>query len=213
MTATATETERVVRRFVPTITDLRPLIARGDLLGSFCDTETTGVNTDTDQIVELSIVQFTFTANGHITGVGEARTWLEDPGMPIPPEATKVHGITDEMVHRKRIIDGEVNDTVADSAIVIAHVADFDRKMLEKRLPVFRALRWGCTAVDIPWADEGFEVESLMNPIQLAIAMGDSSTPRKRQLYDYIVKAIAILEKMKAVLARDLFGTPKGPVA
>lgn len=164
MTATAiasVEVERIVRRFVPTITNLRPLIERGDLVGSFCDVESTGTDTEKDQIVELSIVPFTFVADGKITGVGEARTWLEDPGMPIPAEATKVHGITDEMVLRKRIVDGEVNEMVANSAIVIAHVSSFDRKMTEKRLPVFKALRWGCSYEDVPWRDEGYECAKL----------------------------------------------------
>jgi len=157
----AVEMERVVRRFVPRITDLRPLIAGGDLPGAFVDVESTGTNTDTDQIVELSVVPFTFVADGKITGVGEALTQLEDPGMPIPPAATKVNGITDEMVHRKRIVDGDVNEMVANSAIVIAHRADFDRKMVEKRLPVFKALRWGCSYEDIPWKDEGYECAKL----------------------------------------------------
>ncbi|GAA2300846.1 3'-5' exonuclease [Glycomyces scopariae] len=57
----------------------------GPLLGF--DTETTGVGVDKDRIVQAALV----------TGTGDL-VWLIDPGVPIPPGATRVHGITDERV-------------------------------------------------------------------------------------------------------------------
>ena len=63
--------------------------------------------------------------------------WLEDPGFSIPPEITKITGITDKMVAGRRIDDGAVNDLVNRVVPVIAHNADFDRRFLEKRVPVF----------------------------------------------------------------------------
>jgi DNA polymerase-3 subunit epsilon len=62
----------------------------GPLLGF--DTETTGVNVDRDRIVQAALV------NGAAPGGETASTWLIDPGVPIPPGATRVHGITDEHV-------------------------------------------------------------------------------------------------------------------
>lgn len=58
--------------------------------GSF-DTETTGPNPNEDRIVTAAIV---------VRGGGrddKVMSWLIKPGIPIPPEATEVHGITDEM--------------------------------------------------------------------------------------------------------------------
>ena len=61
--------------------------ADGPLVGF--DTETTGVDVATDRIVTVAVVR------RH--GAGTAtRTWLVDPGVPIPEEATAVHGITTE---------------------------------------------------------------------------------------------------------------------
>ncbi len=58
----------------------------------FFDLETTGVDTAKDRIVEISMIK--------IMPDGEEipKTRRLNPGMPIPPEATAVHGITDDDV-------------------------------------------------------------------------------------------------------------------
>ncbi|MBQ5879325.1 MAG: 3'-5' exonuclease, partial [Alistipes sp.] len=58
----------------------------------FFDLETTGVNTSSDRIVEISLIKVM--PNGEEI----AKTRRINPEMPIPPEATAVHGITDEDV-------------------------------------------------------------------------------------------------------------------
>jgi DNA polymerase-3 subunit epsilon len=63
---------------------LKPLI--------FFDLETTGTNISTDKIVQIAIVKT------NVDGSTEQKTRLVNPGIPIPKEATDVHGITDEMV-------------------------------------------------------------------------------------------------------------------
>lgn len=58
----------------------------------FFDLETTGVDTSKDRIVEISLIK--------VMPDGEeiTKTRLINPGMPIPPSATAIHGITDEDV-------------------------------------------------------------------------------------------------------------------
>lgn len=58
----------------------------------FFDLETTGINIAKDRIVEICIVK-AFT-----DGTTETKTWKVNPGMPIPPETTLIHGISDEDV-------------------------------------------------------------------------------------------------------------------
>ncbi len=58
----------------------------------FFDLETTGIDVVKDRIVELSYLKV------YPDGKEETRTWLINPGIPIPPEATAVHGITDSDV-------------------------------------------------------------------------------------------------------------------
>lgn len=56
------------------------------------DLETTGVSLVRDRIIEISILKI------HPDGLEEVKTRRINPGMPIPPESTAVHGITDEDV-------------------------------------------------------------------------------------------------------------------
>lgn len=58
------------------------------------DTETTGVNKEKDEIVELCI-QFGFDTP---EGIAPSETLLVKPSIPIPEDAAKIHGITDEHV-------------------------------------------------------------------------------------------------------------------
>ena len=58
----------------------------------FFDLETTGIDVVKDRIVELSYLKI------HPDGSEETRTWRINPEMPISPEATSVHGITNEDV-------------------------------------------------------------------------------------------------------------------
>lgn len=61
------------------------------------DLETTGVNADVAGIVELGLEIMKPGKDGGPVTVQEYRT-LVNPMMPIPPEATAIHGITNEMV-------------------------------------------------------------------------------------------------------------------
>ena len=58
----------------------------------FFDLETTGINISKDRIVEISFLKI------HPNGKEESKTRRINPEMPIPPEATTIHGITDEDV-------------------------------------------------------------------------------------------------------------------
>ena len=120
------------------------------------DTETTGVNPEVDAIIELGMVFFEFDPiTGQIFNVIESFDELEYPGFPIPPSSTEVHGITDDMVDGKRIDDFKVNSLLKDVSLVIAHNSKFDRVFLEKRLPIFETLPWGCTFSQVDWGVEG----------------------------------------------------------
>ncbi len=59
---------------------------------AFIDLETTGVNLSTDRIIEIAMVKLL------PDGTRQVKRRLINPEMPIPPQSSEIHGITDEMV-------------------------------------------------------------------------------------------------------------------
>ncbi len=152
---------KIIRRIAPRKTfatnDGRPL-SRGVVV----DTETTGVDTAKDAIIELGMVLFEYDPKtGIVYDVLETFDQLEYPGFPIPPESTAVHSITDEMVAGKLIDDGAVEQFLDGVTLVIAHNAKFDRVFMEKRLPIFEKLPWGCSFAQVNWNEEGISSAKL----------------------------------------------------
>jgi len=126
------------------------------------DTETTGTVHGTDKIIEYGGIRVLFDQlDGTLYRVLDTYEALEDPGMPIPAEATKVNGITDDMVVGKRIDDRRLAEMTKDVDIVIAHHSKFDRPMLEARSPLFESLSWGCSLSQVPWKEEGIGTAKL----------------------------------------------------
>jgi DNA polymerase-3 subunit epsilon len=126
------------------------------------DTETTGTDAAADKIIELALVVFEYChATGAVGRVLDTYDGLEDPGIPIPPASTAIHGITDAMVAGQRIDDARVASLLGSVGLVIAHNAGFDRKFLEPRLPVFAGLPWGCSWQEVPWAEAGIASSKL----------------------------------------------------
>jgi DNA polymerase-3 subunit epsilon len=99
--------------------------------------------------------------NGRIYKVLGSWEWFEDPGIPIPPQITSITGITHGMVAGHCIDNRAVDDLLRRVVLVIAHNADFDRRFLEKRLPVFAAKHWACSRFDIDWKVEGIRSSAL----------------------------------------------------
>jgi DNA polymerase-3 subunit epsilon len=146
---------KVIRRILPR-TAFREGDGRPLSLGVVVDTETTGISHDKDAIIELGMVLFEYDPDtGSAYRILGSFDQLEDPGFPIPPESMAVHGITDEMVAGCRIDDASVAQFLDGVSLVIAHNSKFDRVFLEKRLPVFASLPWGCSLVQVDWREEG----------------------------------------------------------
>ncbi|MBS3904538.1 MAG: DUF3820 family protein [Simkania sp.] len=93
----------------------------------YFDTETTGTRPDKDRIIEIAAYD----------PVNE-RTFVHliNPGIPIPKEASAIHGITDDMVSEMPTFQEVGKDFIAfcgSEAILIAHNGDaFDKPFLEQ---------------------------------------------------------------------------------
>ena len=151
---------RVLRRFVPPRRYAEP-DAQPHRTAIALDVETTGLDPRNDAIIQLAVVAVAYSAEtGRIFEVIAPLTSFEDPQRPIPAEVAKMTGITDADVAGKRIDDQAVEALVRSCSLVLAHNAAFDRPFLERRLPVFKDVAWGCSLADVPWRSLGYASSS-----------------------------------------------------
>ncbi|TYP96477.1 DNA polymerase-3 subunit epsilon [Tenacibaculum adriaticum] len=97
----------------------------------FFDLETTGVNIATDRIVEISILKI------FPNGTQESKTWLVNPEVEIPAEATAIHGITNEKVVTEptfKELAQKIDEMIADSDLAGFNSNRFDIPLLAEEL-------------------------------------------------------------------------------
>jgi len=149
---------RVLRRLRPPEPMREP--PAGARRAILADVETTGLDCEKDEIIELAMVPFFYSLAGEILGVGTPFDGLRQPAAPIPAEVTRLTGIDDAMV-KGRSIDSAQVSAFAGNSLVIAHNAGFDRRFLERFCPAVMENPWACSLNEVQWSDEGFESAKL----------------------------------------------------
>jgi DNA polymerase-3 subunit epsilon len=88
------------------------------------DTETTGLDSEADRIIEIGCVEL---VNKFPTG-RSYHVYLNAQGRKVHPEALAVHGISDEFLEDKPVFADVVEElaTLFDGAMLVAHNASFD---------------------------------------------------------------------------------------
>jgi len=98
----------------------------------FCaiDTETTGLSATNGHVVEIGALKFSQ------RGIIDSYSVLINPGCAMPYEASRVNGITDEMLVDCPFINKILPDFVSfiDNSILVAHNIGFDLKFSNKEL-------------------------------------------------------------------------------
>ncbi len=94
------------------------------------DTETTGLDARVARIIQLGAVRI---KGGRIES-GEQLDQLVNPGVPIPPQTTAVHGIADADVADAPMFPQVAERLAAylQGAVLVGHTVSYDRAMLER---------------------------------------------------------------------------------
>jgi len=131
-------------------------------LAMVLDTETTGLDTSSDKIIELGFVVCRYDADsGVIYDVVYRYDGFEDPGEPLADVIKDLTGIDDAMVKDQAFDDADINGWLEKVDLIIAHNASFDRKMVERRFPAAINCNWACSINDIDWKEEGLGTAKL----------------------------------------------------
>ena len=134
--------------------------ARPDLVlrkVALLDCETTSLNVDTAEIIELAIKVVEIGRGDWAVGHLPTRCWLEQPEFGVPEEVTELTGLTDAMVAGQKIDDDEVAAVLADVDLIVAHNAAYDRPIFERRFPSLFGRAWACSMTSIDWSRRGLE--------------------------------------------------------
>lgn len=97
----------------------------------FFDLETTGTDITKDRIVEISILKVFPNENK------ESKTWLVNPTVPIPKEASDIHGITDERVANEptfKELAKTIHNMIKDSDLAGFNSDRFDIPLLAEEM-------------------------------------------------------------------------------
>lgn len=142
---------QVLKKFEPVSQYLADTPPAACHLVCIIDTETTGLNTDSCEIIELGYQLVEFDSNGYFYKVVCAKNFLNEPEGEISAEVTQVTGLTLEDVKGHQIPWDEVAVDMAQVQLCIAHNAGFDRPILERYHACFVDKVWGCSASQIDW--------------------------------------------------------------
>lgn len=128
---------------------------------AIADTETTGTDPLTDEIIDIAVVIVEADSLGQIVGIDRVGQALRDPGMPIPAAITRLTGITDDDVRGRTIDLDRLERLLAGADVRVAHSAAFDIAFIENLMPGLAGASWACSMTDFNWLSVGFDGRKL----------------------------------------------------
>ena len=152
----ANDGQIILRKYKPPSPEL--IISNDESISiCFLDTETTGINRLTDQIIELAIkvVEFEQKSGKIISITGEYESFNQ-PDKEIGEHIVALTGINDDMVKDKYIEWDKVDYILKNVDLIVAHNASFDRAFVDRYSKITPNKIWACSIKDIDWLSKGF---------------------------------------------------------
>lgn len=128
------------------------------------DTETTGLNHNKEEVVELSFILFSFDLiSGQLLDVLDHYTGLREPSIPIGRSASHVHGLFQRDVKGRELDYHKISSLIDRAELIISHNAQFDYYFAIKLFSKFQTKPWYCSMNGVDWKKEGFNSKGLQN--------------------------------------------------
>lgn len=154
------------------------------------DIETTGLCPDTDQIIEMAIVEC------NLAGIVSATSSLFNPGRPIPPAAQAIHHIIDEDVADCDPFDRQGHFVESPFFTYAAHNAQFEDSFLKFTNATLCTMRLAQKL----WPElDGYSNQQLRYELKLNPPI-KRSDPVHRALPDALVTATLLIHELSVAL-------------
>jgi DNA polymerase-3 subunit epsilon len=125
------------------------------------DCETTGLDANRDEIVELAVLLIDCSNPESPEELG-FYCGTREPSVPISAGAARVNHMTLDMVRGTKLEDAKIAALISQADVCIAHNVNFERKFLRRIYPkLFAGKSWGCTCWGIDWPSEECERRAL----------------------------------------------------
>jgi DNA polymerase-3 subunit epsilon len=136
--------------------------------GVYLDTETTGLSSEVDEIIQICLLPFIYAsspARNHffIIGVYPPYIGFQEPSLPLSQEIIDLTGITMDMLIGQHLNIPYIDDIIQKTDFIVAHNAAFDRPFVHKVSMKFSEKKWACSMKDIDWKGLGFESLKLVH--------------------------------------------------
>ena len=131
--------------------------ADGDVPAVIIDVETTGLNHEKDEIIQIAVRPFFVNpSTGEVSGIKKPVAFLQQPTGPLPAVITDITGFQDEDLQGHKIPWEKISKILNYCQFIIAHNASFDRKWVERNLklngcPVPSDAIWCCSMEQVEW--------------------------------------------------------------
>jgi DNA polymerase-3 subunit epsilon len=129
----------------------------GDVPAVILDVETTGLNHEKDEIIQIALRPFFVNpTTGEVSGIKKPVTFLQQPSKPLPSIITEITGFHDEDLEGHEIPWPKISKILNYCQFIIAHNASFDRKWIDRVLrlngcPPPSGAIWGCSMSQVEW--------------------------------------------------------------
>ena len=130
----------------------------GDVPAVVLDVETTGLNHEKDEIIQIAVRPFFVNPkSGQVSGVKKSISYLQEPSRPLDQIIKDITGFDDHDLSGHAIPWDKISKLLSKCQFIVCHNASFDRKWVDAALRKSGAVAttdaiWACSMSQVDWS-------------------------------------------------------------